>query len=138
MKSLSSFSRSVLEANASEIEAVKSNFAESARAIEAARRAVEKFTDRLTKVQKGLTKAERGTARLRSGKKTLNPKSFRQFVLDALEHGTKTVDELTSSARGAGYVSTSKNSLRASIERACRDLFSTGNVKSVGNSTFKL
>lgn len=137
MKTLS-FSRSVLEANAEEIAAVKSNFAESARAAESARRAVEKFTANLTKVQKGLSKVERGTTRLRPGTKTLNPKSFRQFVLDALEHGTKTVDELTSSARGAGYVSTSKNSLRSSIESACRFLVSEGNVKSVGNSTFKL
>lgn len=138
MKSLSSFSRSVLEANASDIAAVKSNFAESARAAEAARRAVEKFTANLTKVQKNLSKAERGTSRIRPGAKTLNPKSFRQFVLDSLANGTKTVDELTSSARGASYVSTSKSTLRGSIVRACADLAADGKIKSLGNSTFKL
>jgi hypothetical protein len=135
---MKSFSKVVLESHAEEISAVVCNFAESQRAAEAARRAVEKFTKNLTKVQKGLSKAEKGLTPIRKGFKTLNPKSFRQFVLDSLANGEKTLDQITASARGANYVSSSKTTLRSSLHRACMVLAKDKLVKSLGNATFKL
>jgi len=117
-----SFSNSIFSDNKEVIEAVKSEFAQSVRSSENARKAVAKLLRTLTKVENNLPKSEK--TKMRAGRKTLNTKSFKEFVLNSLQSSKteRSMDDLFKSARDAGLVSVNKLGLRNSVEHTVRHL----------------
>lgn len=129
------FSKSVLDSFATNLQTVKSAYVDSMRANEAARKGVERLTRAMSKEERSLSRLDKDN--VRSGAKTLNAKSFRQFVLESLEGKEMTLDNLVSKARGVGMVSVSKGGLRSSIEGAVRSLLSDKVLKRTAEATYK-
>lgn len=132
------FSQTVLEQFADSTETVITQFAESAKAHEAARKAVRQLTERMAKHEVSLKKHEKDS--VRSGRKTLNRDSFKGFVVRYLSRcqGEKHLDDIVKAAREQNVVSVNKAGLRDSIERAVYELASTkgSNVKSHGDGFY--
>lgn len=130
------FSKTVLDTFAENLSAVKSAYVDSMRANELARKGVAKLTRAMSKVERNLDRSEKDSVRV--GSKTLNNKSFKQFVVDALESSEMSIDNLVSRARGVGMVSTNQLGLRSSVDRAVRALLKAKVLKRTGEATYKL
>jgi len=135
MNTTKAFSESVLSSFADDINVTKSQCVESMRASENARKALERLVTRMTKVEKNLPRTQKD--KVRTGKKTLNNKSFRQFVLDTCSGKELTFDEILSRAKNAGYVSTSSYGLRSSLKNTCRSLIRDSLLKHTKSGAFK-
>lgn len=132
------FSKTTLEQFNDNVSAIVTQFQESVRSAERARRAVAALQKQMTNMEVNLKKHEKDN--VRGGRKNLNKNTFTDFVVTYLSrcHSEKHLDDIVKSAIDCGVVSTNKDGLRSSIQRATYAVASTKGtgVKSLGNGFF--
>lgn len=129
------FTESVLSTHRADLQELKRAFVASEREGLKVRARVGKTLKFLTKAQHSLDPSDRVGERMRSGAKSLNSETAKDFVVRMVtEHGETSVSEMVSRALSSQFVT--RSSLRSVMQRAMAEAAREGLLTKVATGTY--
>lgn len=129
---------SVLENHKTDILELRTKFVEAHRTLHRVNASVAKLVKTLTKESRKERASEEEATSLRSGAKTLNDKTATQTVLELLEGGEKSLDQLVNGFLNRKQVFTNSMGLKATVAAAVGELKAAKVIKRVSAGVYSL